>query len=705
MIKEIKIATILPYKENYTISKAAAASLWVSEFYKYSKFKKTNYIFGSTDSQDYLSKNYININVNNLKSKLSSSTIEYCKQFIKNSKKFKFDLIEIHNRPLVFTYLNNKIEAKYILYFHNDPLSMKGSKTIKERQNLINLVDKIIFVSKWVQKRFFNQLDEKLINKTDVIYPSIHPEKKLFNKEKKIVFVGKLNPSKGYDIYRDAITKILDEFKDWKAYSIGDESRNKPIINHLRHKELGYLKHKEVLDFLKFSEIAVVPSRWEEPFGRTALESSSRGCATIISNRGGLPETTNYGIILEKLNYKELYNSIKFLIKNPNKRKKIQKNGFNNVKHVTKDNSKEIDIIRENLISEFKINYIKNKLRILNIYNLGQKLNHRLYNISLGKKFTNGFIRNGHDVLEISDRDFIKQNRVFGLQSVEDKFQHYLIETFKNYNPNFLFFGHTNNINLDTFDRFKNINNNLIVSQWNEDPIMPSLKDSKLNINKILRYKDYTDHTFLTTHPKIFKKESKKIKNLHFLFIPVDKNIESYEVYKLKPRNDLFYAMSHGVNRATLKKGKSDSRIHFLNDLIRKMKNINYDFYGFENKEPVWGNDFYKALINSKMGINLSRGLPTKFYTSNRIASIAGNGLLTFIDKKTELNNFFNNNEMVFYDDIDDLANKVNFYKKNDKQRRRIAYNGKKKYFSLFNEKKITKYIIDCSIGKETSLV
>ena len=93
MSKEIKIATILPYKENYTFSKAAAASLWVSEFYKYSKFKKTNFIFGSTDSKDYLSKNYKNINVNNLKSKLSSSTIEYCNQFIKSSKKFNFDLL------------------------------------------------------------------------------------------------------------------------------------------------------------------------------------------------------------------------------------------------------------------------------------------------------------------------------------------------------------------------------------------------------------------------------------------------------------------------------------------------------------------------------------------------------------------------------------------------------------------------------------
>ena len=48
-------------------------------------------------------------------------------------------------------------------------------------------------------------------------------------------------------------------------------------------------------------------------------------------------------------------------------------------------------------------------MRILNIYNLGQKLNHRIYNLSLGKKFTNGFIRNGHDVVEISDRDFVRK--------------------------------------------------------------------------------------------------------------------------------------------------------------------------------------------------------------------------------------------------------------------------------------------------------
>ena len=33
--KNIKIATILPYKENYTTRNAAAASLWVSDFFKF----------------------------------------------------------------------------------------------------------------------------------------------------------------------------------------------------------------------------------------------------------------------------------------------------------------------------------------------------------------------------------------------------------------------------------------------------------------------------------------------------------------------------------------------------------------------------------------------------------------------------------------------------------------------------------------------
>ena len=90
MTEKTKIASILPYKENYTTSKAQAAALWVSDFYKFSKFKKNNF-FENTDKKDYLTKNYINIPLK-LKSKFYSTTNEYCDEFLKINKK-KFDII------------------------------------------------------------------------------------------------------------------------------------------------------------------------------------------------------------------------------------------------------------------------------------------------------------------------------------------------------------------------------------------------------------------------------------------------------------------------------------------------------------------------------------------------------------------------------------------------------------------------------------
>ena len=69
------------------------------------------------------------------------------------------------------------------------------------------------------------------------------------------------------------------------------------------------------------------------------------------------------------------------------------------------------------------------------------------------------------------------------------------------------------------------------------------------------------------------------------------------------------------------------------------------------------------------------------------------------------MSSFFNSNEIVSYNDVNDLADKIKFYKKNDKSRIRIAKKGKEKYFKLFNEVKISKYIIDKSIGKKASLL
>ena len=700
----MKIATILPYKENYTTKGPGAVSLWVSDFLKYSKFKKDITVYGSTNHRNYLSKNYINVKIDKIKSRFFSSTNEYTKKLIYHLNKEKFDLVELHNRPVMLNNIKANTNSKIIFYFHNDPLTMKGSKTVNERLTLLKNADKIVFISKWVKKKFFENLIIKSHIKTEIIYHSVKPLNKLTKKKKQIIFVGKLNYAKGYDLFCEAIIKVLNLYPRWKACSIGNEKRFLNYNTHNNHLSLGLLPNKNTLDIFKNSEIAIVPSRWDEPFGRTALEASSRGCATIISKNGGLTETTKHAIILKNLEVDTLVNEIIKLIKNSKIRKNLQINGFSNVAHKLDENSKKIDFMRLSIFPFSYFNTNNSKLRILNIYNLGRKLNHRIYNLSIGKKFSNGFIRNGHDVLEISDRDFVKQNRLIRSFDFKDKFHGYLIKTAKNYNPDLVIFGHTDNLNENILNDIRNTNNRIIISQWNEDPLMDNFIGQNHNINKVKKFIPFVDHTFLTTDPKqtIFKQ--KRYKNINFLITPVDKGIECFNVFNLKPQNDLFYAISHGVNRGNLKKGKTDSRISFINSLKKKIANIKYDFYGFDEKEPIWGNEFYNALTNSKMALNLSRGAPTRHYSSNRIASLMGNGLLTFIDNKVCMDSFFDKNEIIFYQNIGDLADKIKFYSSNDKIRIRIAKNGKKKYFKRFNEIKTAKYITDISLGKKNNL-
>ena len=94
------------------------------------------------------------------------------------------------------------------------------------------------------------------------------------------------------------------------------------------------------------------------------------------------------------------------------------------------------------------------------------------------------------------------------------------------------------------------------------------------------------------------------------------------------------------------------------------------------------------------MGLNLSRGKPVKYYTSDRISQLIGNGLLTFIDKKTKLERIISSKYAVFYKDLNDLTKKIKKFKQNDKSRIKIAKNGRKFYHKYFNSSLVADYII-----------
>jgi len=690
----MKISILLPYKENFSPSYPGAVSIFLNSVIKLSKYKKYITVYGSTNFIKTYNIKYVNIEIPKKKLGLGSQTNNYIKKFTELEKKSPSNIIEVHNRPLYIQLLPNNI--KKVLFFHNDPLSMNGSKNNTERLFLINKCSRIIFNSEWSKKRFLTGLNNiyKKSEKLKVVQQSTSKQKINLNKKKNIItFVGKLNKAKGYDVFGSAIVEILNKYKDWKAVVIGDEEREKHNFEHKNLNIMGFQRHNTVLKIFRSTSISVVCSRWEEPFGRTSLESSSCGCAVIITNRGGLPETITNGVIVEKLSKNSVYKSIEKLILNKKYRVSLQKLSLKNFILTSKHSSLLIDNYRDKIIKNLSP-IKKKKLKILHVTNFNERHNGRLF-YNTGKRINNGFIRLNHSVLEFSDRDIVSYYRGITDLNGSKKLNNKLIEVISNYLPDLIVLGHADLIEFETLSFIKKNYPDIKICQWFLDRM-----DTDWSKN-LIRFKDkmnLMDSNFCTTDPQTLNLPKKK--PVYYMPNPVD---ESFETLKNFEKNnlsrDVFFAMSHGVHRGVLKKGKFDERENFINKLQSLIPNVRFDLYGLKNLQPIWADNFINSLANSKIGLNLSQGRPSKYYSSDRFAQLIGNGLLVFIDEKTKFNHFFTKEEIVTYKNVYDLANKITKFNQNDKLRKKIAKKGYKKYFKHFNSTIIANFIIQKTLG------
>jgi len=117
--------------------------------------------------------------------------------------------------------------------------------------------------------------------------------------------------------------------------------------------------------------------------------------------------------------------------------------------------------------------------------------------------------------------------------------------------------------------------------------------------------------------------------------------------------------------------------------------------YGINNVQPIWADHYFKTISRAKMGLNLSRGDAIKYYSSDRITQIIGNGLVCLIDEKTQYTNFFNKDEMIFYKNAEDLSEKILKIARDEKLRKKIGRKGKEKYMKYFNSNLVAQFIIE----------
>ena len=668
------IFVILPYKESLNPTKAGAVSIYVQDSLTYSKYKKRIQLISSDDfsnSKLFRNKTYIN---------------NFCKKYENN----KISIIEIHNRPEYAKILKKKFpNSKIVLTYHNDPLNLRGSINSEERQNLLEICTEIVFISKWIKNRFFTNIKD-IKNNSKIIYHGIKKKNKINQKKKKkqILFVGKLNENKGYDIFVETAYKFKKINPEWNFIAIGNETRKKIFPDKNIVSEIGYKSNKEVLKFYENSEIAIGNSKWNEPLGRIAIEASSRKCCPIITNVGGLIESKNIAIVLKENNSKNLINVLNKLTNNKKYLDKLQRSFYNKNNFDIKKISNLIDDIRSKILfdnSSFK----KKGIKILHITNLNERYNGRLF-YNTGRRLNNGFIKLNHKVLTLSDRDLLRNYRSLRDLSGSKKLNNTFIETVRNFRPNLVVLGHADSIKKENLSIVRNEFPKMKIVQWFLDRMDNQWKNNK---KRFLDKIEYMDFSFCTTDPKSLN-FNKKYK-ISFIPNPVDQSLDDMKVYENKnPEFDLFFAMSHGVHRGVLKKGKFDKREIFINKLIKKNPHLKFNVFGMNKVQPVWGDEFKNNLYNSKIALNLSQGNPLKYYSSDRIAQLMGNGISTLIDKKTKLNNLFSPESAIFYNSFNDLNNKLNKLVKNNKLRNKIARKGKIEYHKKYNSINVADYII-----------
>ena len=666
---------ILPNKEKFSNNESGAASIFAKESLK-PKDYKSYIIYGNSNNNE---KKYKKIFVNaNQKNKFLSNYL-YIKKFISKFKKKNITLFEIHNRPeYVINLKKNFPTAKFIIFYHNDPTKLRGSKILSQRKFLNDNCTNV-FLSKYIKNCFYKDFSTYKKNNF-ILYPGVRTGNfKKIQKKKIIVFCGKLNESKGYDIFikTAAIIKKNKKFKDWKFISIGSEKR-RIIKKNSYVKELGQISNSKILKIYEKSSIAIAPSTWDEPLGRLPIEANSRGCFVISSNKGGLPESNPHGMIIDDIDEFKISKALSKLCFSSNLKKK-QKICFDKFKF---DHEKFYNFLE-------KIRNQKVRIKtILHIANFNYKNKKRLF-YAFSYKINLGIFRNKIKLFTISDRDYLRKNRgIFDLNgslSLNKK----IINTVTKNKIDLIILGHTEKIFLSTFLKIREINPNIKIVKI----FIDSISNEFLNFNKFFYDYNFLNKIFITSNPEeLNKKYPDKFKYIQY---PVDKKIDYLKSYIKKNKNiDVFYAVSHGINRGVLKKGRIDERDSFIKFLSTKLKKYKTFFPGYNNVQPIWGEDFYKALMQSKICINYSRGKYKNLYSSDRISSLIGNGCFVLNENANKYYKIFNKKELINFKNKTDLVKKIIFFLKNEKARKSIAKNLYSKYHKLYSSKNTINYIL-----------
>ena len=324
-------------------------------------------------------------------------------------------------------------------------------------------------------------------------------------------------------------------------------------------------------------------------------------------------------------------------------------------------------------------------MKILHIANFGYNKQGAHYYCT-DRKISAGLIENGHFVYDFSFRDMSRMGTIFKTKKLGAGWANQqVLKIIENLQPELILIGHSDLMGYKALQSIREKFPSIKIAFWYVDPIYIEHK-----LDFIKEYSPYLDAIFCTTGGEYLKKL--KCENLTVAFMPNigHCNVEVLKQFENKKQLAYDFIFCGAVYKEPL-------REKFLNDLGEALDDasIKYNYFGCFGQQSVFGHNYYKVLSNSAMGLNYSRRNDITLYSSDRIVQLTGNGLLTFSPKIPEFELLYTQQEIIYFENQPDLAEKIKFYKAHPDAAAKIAEAGWLKTCISFNAQRITAYMLE----------
>ncbi len=301
--------------------------------------------------------------------------------------------------------------------------------------------------------------------------------------------------------------------------------------------------------------------------------------------------------------------------------------------------------------------------------------------VSWAQKLSFGLIKNEHLLQTFSDRDVAAFEAPLGIRELGvGRANRRLLEMVEAMEPELVIAGHCDIISDATLAEIKKRNPYCVIAHCNNDPLFVPA-----NVARIRARAAVVDAVFVSTGRRELKQFDGRA--------PLPHAESGGRTLDNSRRSDLPIDLLFCSN--------SDDFTERLAMVARLKSKVSdemcFKTFGSFGEAPVWGRDYDRALADTKMGLNLNRQEGDYWYSSARMAQLAGNGILQFTHSAPRFDELLPTETAVYFADETELLSKIRAFHGDDAMRRHWAARARAFFHSEMNSRLYAQYIVEAS--------